>query len=275
MTPEDHRKRYRPIVGGVSVSGPWSQATGTNGMTVIDAKDQELAALSNDHVYGFSPGVGVVTCMQPGTADREQFTDPTARFGTLKRVADDLSKPDPLSYAGIYVDHYVDSAIAKPDQPELLSKEILEIGVPKGVKASYLNLPVQKSGRTSGLTKGKITAEHATVFVGYQNPMNYFYRKKMVDQILTSKMLDAGDSGSILLTEDGYVVGLGFAGSDQVSVFNRWENVERLMQVKLPPSEVPPIPPTPPEEKLLQFSIDEGNRWEDAKTIRVRPKGAD
>jgi len=289
MTVEDHRKRHRPIPGGVSVSGPWSRATGTNGMTVIDLTDGELVALSNDHVYGFQPDVQTVGCMQPGSADREEFSDPTAVFGVRKRVAEDLSKPDPQGFAGIYQDHYVDAAIARPGkdryEPELLSKEILELGIPKGAKGTALKMRVQKSGRTSGLTKGEITAEHATVFVGYQNPNNQFYRKKMVDQIITPKMLDRGDSGSVLLTgdagsllvsEDGYVLGLGFAGSDKTSIFNRWEHVERLMRVKVLEIEQPPIPPpVPPEEKLLEYSVDEGQTWLPAETIRVRPKEMD
>ena len=46
-------------------------------------------------------------------------------------------------------------------------------------------------------------------------------------------MSAGGDSGSAVLTDDNYLVGLLFAGSDKVTICNRIENVFTLLNVHL------------------------------------------
>jgi len=54
-----------------------------------------------------------------------------------------------------------------------------------------------------------------------------------IHQIMTTPMVEGGDSGSLLLDMDKYAVGLVFAGSDQVSLANRIENVLSALNVEI------------------------------------------
>ena len=84
-------------------------------------------------------------------------------------------------------------------------------------------MDVQKYGRTTSLTKGTITAVHATVNVGYDTGSVLF-----VDQIIVNgsrgAFLKSGDSGSSLVTDPGRnPLGLLFAGnrSGKMAIANR------------------------------------------------------
>jgi hypothetical protein len=91
---------------------------------------------------------------------------------------------------------------------------------------------VQKTGRTTGHTTGKIIAIDATVTVNYGSSL----KKKLAKfckQIITTDMSEPGDSGSAGLTKDAKVFGLLFAGSDKQTIFNRIELVEKYLKVKV------------------------------------------
>lgn len=94
--------------------------------------------------------------------------------------------------------------------------------IPTGLAEAYIGMPVVKSGRTTGVTYGDVTMIDATVDVGYGgNKVARF-----VNQIITTNMSQGGDSGSVLLTEDGTkLVGLLFAGSSTLTVHSRIQNV--------------------------------------------------
>src|SRR5205807_2308435 len=79
---------------------------------------------------------------------------------------------------------------------------------------------VQKTGRTTGWTTGRITAVNATVDVNYGGGRIARFH----DQIITTNMSAPGDSGSLLLTWDNVAVGLLFAGSGVITIFNQIEN---------------------------------------------------
>jgi hypothetical protein len=79
-------------------------------------------------------------------------------------------------------------------------------------------MPVQKYGRTTGLTEGTVSELNVTVDVCYE--LAGFFRCKksarFVDQIAISPgtFSAGGDSGSLIVTQEGnYPVGLLFAGS--------------------------------------------------------------
>lgn len=110
------------------------------------------------------------------------------------------------------------------------SGAILEIGtISSSTVAAYVNQPVKKSGRTSGLTRSKVSGLNATVSVSYENECagGTAFTKTFTGQILisnrASKFLKSGDSGSLLVedvTTNPRSVGLLFAGSTQVAVAN-------------------------------------------------------
>src|SRR4030095_8607309 len=89
--------------------------------------------------------------------------------------------------------------------------------------------PVKKSGRTTGLTRSKVTGLNATIRVTYENECagSTAFTKTFTGQIVLSnsgsKFLNSGDSGS-LLVEDVSVqpraAGLLYAGSSTTAIAN-------------------------------------------------------
>lgn len=107
---------------------------------------------------------------------------------------------------------------------------ILGIGtISSSTVAAYVNQPVKKSGRTTGLTRSKVSGLNATVSVGYENECagGSAFTKTFTGQILitnrASKFLAGGDSGSLMvedITTNPRAVGLLFAGSSSLAVAN-------------------------------------------------------
>ena len=86
---------------------------------------------------------------------------------------------------------------------------------------------MRKSGRTTGLTSGRVTVMAATVTVDYGGGRTAIFD----DQVITTPMSAGGDSGSIIVNSEGYVVGLLFAGSDQVTIYSPWSYVAQALGV--------------------------------------------
>ncbi len=91
------------------------------------------------------------------------------------------------------------------------------------VVSPSLNLGVQKVGRTTGHTTGTIAGINVTITVSYSR-----FTATFVDQIYVSgQFIQAGDSGSMMVTNDGSnnPVGLNFAGSSTASFANRMDHI--------------------------------------------------
>lgn len=102
---------------------------------------------------------------------------------------------------------------------------ILDIGVPcTEMQAASIGLPVMKSGRTTGFTTGSITAVAVSVSIQYQKGCNSGkkFTVTYANQIATGNMSAGGDSGSLLLSNDGTPnpVGLLYAGSSSTTIYN-------------------------------------------------------
>ncbi|MBW3593114.1 MAG: S1 family peptidase, partial [Actinobacteria bacterium] len=95
-------------------------------------------------------------------------------------------------------------------------------GVPVG-------MVVQKTGRTTNHTTGRITAINATVDVGFGGGRIGRFR----DQIITTNMSAGGDSGSLVMTLDEVAVGLLFVGSSVATIANQIENVRSLLRAEV------------------------------------------
>ncbi|MEK7731963.1 MAG: hypothetical protein AAB363_08925, partial [Planctomycetota bacterium] len=110
------------------------------------------------------------------------------------------------------------------------SGEIIDIGVPcNTTQAPAVNLPVMKSGRTTGFVTGTITATNATVSIQYQKGCNAGkkFTITFTNQIATTNMSAGGDSGSLLVSDDGTPnpVGLLYAGSSTTTIHNPIQDV--------------------------------------------------
>lgn len=197
---------YRPAPGGVSI-GHYQITAGTLGM-VVDGM-----ILSNNHVLANSNAGGMGDPIyQPGPYDG----------GTAQSKIAELNRWVPISFEGGCLPigqgpNVVDAALAEPLMDGYVREEILEIGVLTGTKEASLAQEVRKSGRTTGLTHGWIIVLDATVTVNYGSPGNAVFEH----QIVSGPMSQGGDSGSILVDENQLLaVGLLFAGSDQVTIYN-------------------------------------------------------
>lgn len=125
----------------------------------------------------------------------------------------------------------VDAAVAQiiPGQVRT-DGNILGIGtLSSQTIAPSLNLAVKKSGRTTGLTRSKISGLNATISVSYENECagGSAFTKTFTGQIVIanrgSKFLAGGDSGSLMVEDvaaNPRAVGLLFAGSSTSAIAN-------------------------------------------------------
>jgi hypothetical protein len=244
------RDRWRPVVPpGVTV-GHYSITAGTFGCLV--RRGDDVFILSNNHVLAdCNRGQEGDAILQPGPADGGTSDDRIATladyvpldFGTAPSecsIADLSAKL--LNYvAGAFGSHHqlqvvkqtegvnrVDAALGRPLSPDLVSNEILYIGVPVGAGTATLGTEVQKSGRTTGHTQDAITQIDATLRVNYNGPTALF-----TGQLVAGPMSQPGDSGSAVLDMDRRVVGLLFAGSDATTIINPIDAVFAALNVEL------------------------------------------
>jgi hypothetical protein len=141
----------------------------------------------------------------------------------------------------------VDAALARPLSPDLLAAPIIGTGNIRGTALPEISLGVKKSGRSTGLTTGRITNIGATVTVGFGGGR----QARFTNQIVSTSMGKPGDSGSLLLTGSGHAVGLLFAGSMKTTLFHPIEHVLSLLEIQL--SEDGPLPAQASEERTTSW----------------------
>ena len=241
--------KWRPAPGGVSI-GHYAITAGTLGGIVKDIFGNRVI-LSNNHVLANSNnGNKGDDILQPGPHDLNggnggngnlcPWANAYAGFGNFcaqvlgrkHRVKAYVPQQEDYviahleDFVGIIFDettpNLVDAAIARPISDDVVLDEILEIGVPTGMKQAVLGMEVRKSGRTSGVNHGTVQGIDGVVKVSYSSG----YLALFEDQIITTFMAEGGDSGSWLMDENSLnVTGLLFAGSDTISIHNHIGNV--------------------------------------------------
>ena len=254
----DPTLKQRPAPPGVSI-GHSAITAGTFGCVV--RKDGERFILSNNHVLAFSnEGVSGDNILQPGAADGGVLA------GDVLAVLSDFVKiefndggglptcPITGAYAGLYnlfaklfnrvhrvkainpdvfaSPNKVDAALAEPLRDGDICDDIVDIGVPMGTISGAVGLAVKKYGRTTRLTKGTIQQVNAMVQVSYGAGKIAIFD----EQIITSAMSAGGDSGSVVLEDAAgtpRLIGLLFAGSEQVTILNEINNVFSALGVGL------------------------------------------
>ncbi|EEG78712.1 carboxypeptidase regulatory-like domain-containing protein [Dethiobacter alkaliphilus] len=125
--------------------------------------------------------------------------------------------------------YQVDAAVAKPVSIDLLDSSILGIGRIRGMAGATVGMNVQKSGRSTGFSRGHITTLGATVNVGFGSGKS----ARFTNQIITSKMGEPGDSGSLLLNNANHAVGLLFAGGPKATIYHPITEVLLALNVRL------------------------------------------
>lgn len=259
-----HVTKMRPCPAGFSIGHPRISA-GTLGAWVKRGNSDDYFVLSNNHVIAASnEGLLNDIIIQQGKADGG-FSNSHA-FARLteyvhinfigdedkKKVADFLWKawsapanlvakligcpyrlrtlvPQRVDQPAL---NLVDAAIAKPlTQGYVNLDPVGQIGELKGLKDLQLGDNVQKEGRTTEYTTGVITVVDMLVQVGYGRSGIAWFDNQV--EVRGKDFSDSGDSGSAIVTEDGFLGGLLFAGGEGATIANRISNVVSLLGVRL------------------------------------------
>ncbi len=253
---DERTKLVRPAQPGVSI-GHYRVTAGTFGAVVRDRDTGEKLILSNNHILANassgSDGRAAVgdPILQPGDYDGGTKDD---RIATLLRyiplqkgeapatcpVANGAARLANLLVHAVRPSYNlrffkrggsansVDCAVARPVRDNIISNEILGLGPVEGVTRAKPGMAVMKSGRTTGITKGTVTAVGVTLEVKLDDEST----AQFSDQVVTNLKSQGGDSGSLVLTEGNKAVGLLFAGSDKVTVFNPIQTVLDKLNVE-------------------------------------------
>ncbi|EJL81750.1 hypothetical protein PMI16_04605 [Herbaspirillum sp. CF444] len=197
--------KYRPVTCGVSIAPGTKAYSGTLGCQVMVNNVKYM--LSNNHVLADCNSVAPGTVItQPSIEDHGN--DPADVIGALSYFVP-LAAPGGTSP--------VDAAIAAFDDtkndPRMERGENKVEKMVAPVTAPYVGMEVQKSGRTTGVTKGKVTAIALTIATDYAG-----YGVVTIQNTFSVKHVSGyfslpGDSGSVITTaSQNNPVGLLFAG---------------------------------------------------------------
>jgi len=212
-----YNTKVRPIVPGFSCSH-YMVTAGTLGGIFLD-KDDHVVGLSNNHVMANENRCKIGDLIfQPGIADNPLVSKTFVGWKNAPNLPYFATLKD---YNKLLVNqkNQHDSAIARVDDSYVTQRMITAnypVGQPMaGFGTPKVGMNVQKFGRTSERTTGKVISLGGEFTVGYDIGAITF-----IDCIVTTAMSQGGDSGSILFDDNMNAIGLLFAGSDKVSLFN-------------------------------------------------------
>lgn len=187
---DDRTKKWRPAPGGVSVGHYLLQGAGTLGCWVSDALSGEPLLLSCWHVIANSGNCKKGDpVLQPAVLDGGKLPDDIIAYlerwvdvemivptqdlnGARQRLKDLLERKLKVPT------NKVDAAVARPISDSVVSTEILGIGTPAGITTAEIGTRIVKSGRTTGVTRGRINLTDLDIFIQYPTGIALF-----VDQI--------------------------------------------------------------------------------------------
>jgi hypothetical protein len=187
VPPPHHIGRIRPIQPGISIGHFANSSAGTLGCIVWDERNQKEVLLSNHHVLTaiLNSKTQNDAILQPGPLDKgvhpsDHIAD-LDRFCTISQNATNK----------------VDAAVAAPIggiHPSFALVGLQQLS-PTGICGAYRGQPLRKVGRTTGYSTG-----HVMFTFSIDRPMNYFGIPNVeFEGIITTAMIDSGDSGSVAL----------------------------------------------------------------------------
>lgn len=221
--------------------------SGTLGALVEDGDNQYI--LSNNHVMALSnQGIIGDGINQPGQIDQEcEQTGIVATLSDFETIRFKKGRRIPINTIDAAIALVIEDAVDP-------NGRILDIGqISSETTIAELGQPVQKSGRTTGHTKGIVTDIGVTVDIGYSKecggPPNQTAR--FDNQIFigsTGEVFSAsGDSGSLIVEDaaGARAVGLLFAGNATITVANPIDAVLNAFGVVMAGGATSPPPPPP------------------------------
>ncbi|HEV8400570.1 MAG TPA: CARDB domain-containing protein [Gemmatimonadales bacterium] len=250
MVHSDPTERRRPAPMGYSVGHPDITA-GTAGARVRDALGR-VYILSNNHVLANSNDATIGDPeYQPGPFDGGTAADQIATLSDFQVInftggSNTIDAAIALTGTDVF-----DNSVPSDDGYGMPNSTIYGDVNGDGLiddRNALLGLNVQKYGRTTRLTHGTITGVNATVNVCYEAVEFVCIKQaRYVDQLIIAPpgFSNGGDSGSLIVTDDGNVnpVALLFAGSSAVTIGNRIDLVLNRFGVAIDGFAPPPPGP--------------------------------
>jgi CBS domain-containing protein len=209
----DHQRCHNcPIPGGVQIAPQGAPWVGTLGAAL--KLGDKYGALTNAHVSGLR-GEGTPCCQPSGRS---------GQIGVFSKVV------------GMRFDggaNYIDAAIidtlltSGPFSPQTHTVVPSQFGLGRinpQPKPAAVGDVVRKTGRTTGITTGRIVGINATSRVGYDEGQATF-RNQIVIEANSGTFSAGGDSGSLIVSQDLRPVALLFAGGGGQTIANPIEYV--------------------------------------------------
>jgi len=216
----DTTARYRPAYIGISTGHP-AVTAGTIAARITDGTN--FFALSNNHVYADINNATIGDpVIQPGTYDG----------GTVAQdIIGTLYDFEPMAFCNPYPNNCpansMDTALAIANPAEVANSTPPDgYGIPNSVPVPddqiVPGMRVQKYGRTTRLTSGRIDSTNGTVHVCYDS--SCLKVAQFTGQIIVKPgtFSAGGDSGSLIVEKarSNRPVGLLFAGSSSITIAN-------------------------------------------------------
>ncbi len=231
---QPHRFRLRPAAGGISVAH-FRVTAGTIGCWTIgrsSPRNSRLLLLSNNHVIANSNNAVYGDCIcQPGPYDGGRC--PADQIAILERFV-------PINFSGGA--NYVDCATGwcwpdrvRRDLCYVSGGRIYYFRIANYQVSPALGMTVGKTGRTTQLKSGRITAVGVTVNVNYGGGRVANFRDQFAVRASSGDFSLPGDSGSSIWRWDATrpLVGLLFAGGGGTTFANPMWRVLNALDVNL------------------------------------------
>lgn len=230
-----HRFRLRPAPGGISSGHAQLGGSGTLGCTATGLsapRNNRLLLLSNNHVFARSNNAALgQSIVQPGQGDGGQH--PADQIAILERFV-------PINVANGAI-NVVDCATGWA-WPDRVRRQLMFLngntpaffGFGTTPVLPVVNMIVGKTGRTTQLRQGRITAVGVSVNVNYNGPVAHF--RDQISIVGTGAVFSQpGDSGSLIWQWDAQrrAVGLLFAGGGNTTFANRITRVLAALDIRL------------------------------------------
>lgn len=210
-TVSDHRKRRRPICGGISaIQGEGTACT----IAAIVYRNGKRYGFGNAHCFlphweGIKKGEPI---LQPSPNDGGKSRD---RIGEALEVCE-------LRFGGAM--NKFDSALFEIDE-DVESRDLYQFGI--GAHSAKIGMvkigeEVVKAGRTTGVQRAKVIAVNVTAQVYYDNAGKYVahFENQIFTENEGARFVDGGDSSSLVLNAAGNPVAQVFAGSDKIAILS-------------------------------------------------------
>lgn len=220
-------KKWRPAPPGVSISNVKAPGWGT--FTAVVLKNGVKKILGCRHVLAYGNVSLNSIIVQPLNAED--------RIGVLEYYVPFKAGENEVDCAIANVDNQGDVVPGVLLNDDNYSPSI----IPTGVEDAYVGQSVMKSGARTGVRSGTVTSIETDVIVNTE-----LGSRTYTGCIVTGKIGDGGDSGSILLSKESKslnkAVGMLFAGSDKTTVHIPMKKTLSALGCTLMIQEGPPAP---------------------------------